>query len=172
MTSPEFRFAIAADVPGIRALIERCYRGDEARRGWSSEADLLRGPRTSEAEIAELIRDSDRRFLLAEVGGRLVGCALIEKRGNEAYFGMLSIEPALQGGGFGKAMIAAIEAAAGALWRSTAMTMVVINLREPLIAWYERRGYRLTGRTHPFPFGESTGETRSDFHLTELRKPL
>jgi hypothetical protein len=27
-------------------------------------------------------------------------------------------------------------------------------VRDALIAWYERRGYRLTGETQPFPYGD------------------
>jgi hypothetical protein len=34
------------------------------------------------------------------------------------------------------------------------MHMTVITAREDLIAWYERRGYRRTGRTSPFPYGD------------------
>ena len=32
--------------------------------------------------------------------------------------------------------------------------MTVVNVRDKLIAWYERRGYRLTGETKPFPYGD------------------
>lgn len=32
--------------------------------------------------------------------------------------------------------------------------MTVISVREDLIAWYERRGYRRTGRMSPFPYGD------------------
>ena len=46
------------------------------------------------------------------------------------------------------------------------------NVRTALIAWYERRGYRLTGATLPFPFTETSGETTRDFHLAEMRKSL
>jgi hypothetical protein len=34
------------------------------------------------------------------------------------------------------------------------MRMRVINVRDTLIAWYERRGYALTGETEPFPYGD------------------
>ena len=47
-----------------------------------------------------------------------------------------------------------------------------VSTRAELIAWYERRGYRLTGATLPFPFTETSGETTRDFHLVEMRKTL
>ena len=34
------------------------------------------------------------------------------------------------------------------------MEMTVIRQRAELIAWYERRGYRLTGETRPFPIDD------------------
>lgn len=35
--------ATKADLPDLHALIERAYRGETARGGWSHEADLLTG---------------------------------------------------------------------------------------------------------------------------------
>jgi len=41
--------------------------------------------------------------------------------------------------------------------------MTVVNIRDTLIAWYQRRGYVLTGETRPFPYGDSRfGEPRRD----------
>jgi hypothetical protein len=50
--------------------------------------------------------------------------------------------------------------------------MTVINLREKLIEWYQRRGYALTGHRLPFPFTEHSGETTRDFDLVEMKKAL
>jgi GNAT superfamily N-acetyltransferase len=172
MIALTYRYGTVQDVPAIRTLIERCYRGDEIAKDWASEAAFLKGPRTSEAQIAELVANSKCHFLLAEDGKLLVGCALLERRGDDAYFGMFSVEPLRQEGGIGKAFLAQAEAAVRKLWHSTSMTMVVISIREALIDWYGRRGYSRTGATLPFPFSGTTGETRRDFHLVELRKEL
>ena len=170
MTEPYYRYATSDDVEKVAALIERAYRGPEAAAGWANEAHLLTGPRTTEAEIATLIADRDSRFVLAEIREVLVGCALIQKDGDEAYFGMFSIEPSHQIAGLGKALLAKSEKAARDLWASKAMSMVVINLREELIAWYERRGYLQTGHREDFPFSPTAGELRRDFDLIELKK--
>jgi ribosomal protein S18 acetylase RimI-like enzyme len=167
-----YRYADAQDVPAVRRLIEQAYRGAEARKGWSSESDLLLGPRTSEAEIARLVALPDTRFVLMEEGDRLAGCALIEKRGENGYFGMFAIDPNRQQGGLGKALLDRLEAAVQELWGVGAMTLTVISLRSELIAFYERRGYRLTGQHIPFPFSETSGETRRDFDLIEMQKLL
>ena len=34
------------------------------------------------------------------------------------------------------------------------MRMTVIDIRDELIAFYERRGYARTGRKKPFPYGD------------------
>jgi hypothetical protein len=54
------------------------------------------------------------------------------------------------------------------------MRMTVISVRDTLIAWYERRGYRLTGQTEPFPYGdERFGKPqRDDLHFVIMEKAL
>jgi GNAT superfamily N-acetyltransferase len=91
---------------------------------------------------------------------------------NAAYFGMFAIDPAIHGGGLGKQIIAEAERRVQDLWGANQIVMTVINLRTALIEWYERRGYRLTGATLPFPFSDTSGETTRDFHLVEMRKDL
>ncbi|HHY49726.1 MAG TPA: GNAT family N-acetyltransferase [Alphaproteobacteria bacterium] len=172
MIAPSYRYARPDDAASLHDLIERCYRGDEIAKEWASESAILKGPRTSRAEIAALLADPACRFLVAEDQGRIVGCALLERRGADAYFGMFSIEPRVQEVGLGKSVLARAEQEVRELWGARAMTLVVISLREALIAWYERRGYARTGAIYPFPFGPTTGEVRRDFHLVELRKLL
>jgi hypothetical protein len=52
--------------------------------------------------------------------------------------------------------------------------MTVIAQRVELIAWYQRRGYELTGQTRPFPYdNERAGlPRRDDLHFTVLEKSL
>jgi ribosomal protein S18 acetylase RimI-like enzyme len=67
------------------------------------------------------------------------------------YFGMFSVRPDLQGGGIGKAVLVEAERIVRDEWRLPALRMTVIDVREELIAWYQRRGYRRTGIRKPFP---------------------
>jgi len=176
MPDTHFRYATAHDAAQVTELIERAYRGPDAAKGWTTEAHLLTGPRTTEAEIAGLIADHDSRFVLAErldpIEKRdvLLACALAQKDGAEAYFGMFAVDPGQQASGVGKTVLEKCERAVRDLWAAKAMTMVVINLRGELIEWYERRGYLRTGKTEPFPFHAASGAVRGDFHLIELRK--
>jgi ribosomal protein S18 acetylase RimI-like enzyme len=183
MTDLSFRYAVEADVPPLVALIERAYRSPETAGSWVSEAHLLKGPRTSNAEISDLIAQPDSRFLIAARNGRIAGCCLIQRLGTtectagdigkgSAYFGMFAIDPAIHSTGLGKQILAEAERRVRDLWGASAMVMTVINVRDQLIEYYKRRGYRLTGAAMPFPFTETSGEVTRDFHLVEMKKEL
>jgi len=154
-TATTFRLATSADVAAIVALVESAYRGDVSRKGWTTEADLLDGQRTDPAGVAELIAKPGSCMLLAERDGALLACANLEKRGDAGYFGMFSVRPDLQGAGIGRAVLAEAERVAHEDWHCREMHMTVISVREELIAWYERRGYRRTGIHSPFPYGDA-----------------
>ncbi|MFF0156764.1 GNAT family N-acetyltransferase [Streptomyces sp. NPDC005263] len=149
-----FREATDADVDDLVALIESAYRGDSSRTGWTTEADILQGQRTDPQGVLDVIKAADSRLLTVEREGRIVACCQLEHRGDHAYFGMFAVSPAAQGGGLGKVIIAEAERQAREAWGATEMHMTVISVRDDLIAWYERRGYRRTGRMTPFPYGD------------------
>lgn len=168
-----FRLAAAEDVPAVAALIERGYRQPDPATAWTDESALLSGPRSNPTTVARMQSDERFRFVLAEDAGVLVGSALIERTGDgEAHFGMFAIEPARQGGGVGRQLLAESERMAAALWSTRRMSMHVISVRTELIDWYVRRGYARTGESHPFPFAEVVGALRTDFDLVELAKVL
>lgn len=153
-TPVAFRTATAADVPFIVALVESAYRGDSGRRGWTTESELLDGRRTDVDAVAALVDRPHSCILLAEREGRLLASAHVERQGESGYFGMFAVDPSLQGGGLGKAMLAEAERLAREQWHCRAMRMTVIEQRPELIAWYQRRGYRRTGEYQPFPYGD------------------
>lgn len=156
-TAPDrltFRDAAEADVPALVALIESAYRGDASRGGWTTEADILDGQRTDAEAVRAVIDAVGSRLLVVEREGRLVACCQLENRGDAAYFGMFAVSPGQQGTGLGKQIIAEAESRVREDWGAIEMHMTVITARNDLIAWYERRGYRRTGRMTPFPYGD------------------
>jgi len=146
-----FRDAVEADIPALVALVTSAYRGDASRAGWTTEADLLDGNRIDPEVLRGDIVRHDSRVLLAERDGILLGCAHLSIEDGAGYFGMFSIRPDLQGAGIGKLLLAEAERLAREEWKLPAMRMTVIDVREELIAFYERRGYRRTGIKKPFP---------------------
>jgi len=141
-----------ADLPSLYPVIERAYRGDSARLGWTHEADLLDGDRTSLTILEAVVDDPDQRLLIAWRDGTPLGCVTIMDRGDGlAYLGQLCVEPVLQAGGLGKRLIAAAEDTAIAEFDAERVEMTVIEGRAELIAFYARRGYAATGERRDFP---------------------
>jgi GNAT superfamily N-acetyltransferase len=152
MRDTVFRTATEADIGPLRALVERAYRGDSARQGWTHEADLLDDERTSDAVLARTIADPASQIILALGDDAPVGTVTVSHLGGpRAYLGMLCVDPALQAAGLGRALIAAAEQVARDRFGAQVMEMTVIDRRPELIAWYERCGYRNSGETRPFP---------------------
>ncbi|MEU8773839.1 GNAT family N-acetyltransferase [Streptomyces sp. NPDC048606] len=149
-----YRSAVEADVPALVALVESAYRGDASRAGWTTEADLLDGQRTDAQGVGEIVRDADSLLLVVERAGELVACCHTAHRGDHVYFGMFAVRPGLQGAGLGKEILAEAERRARETWDAKEMRMTVVNVREELIAYYVRRGYRRTGELSPFPYGD------------------
>lgn len=170
----QFRAATAGDIPAVVALVTSAYRGDASRAGWTTEADLLDGQRVDPEGVLADIERPDSRVLLAEQGGRLLACAHVEKQGDAGYFGMFAVQPGLQGGGVGKRVLDEAERIAREEWQCTDMRMTVIDVRDELIAWYERRGYRRTGEYRPFPYGDERFgiPRRDDLRFEWLAKRL
>ena len=154
MESLRFRDAAPADVPALVELVTSAYRGAASRQGWTTEADLLDGNRIDPDVLMHDIGRPHSRVLLAERDDRLLACAHVSDEDDAGYFGMFSVRPGLQGAGVGKALLAEAERVVRDEWHLPAMRMTVLDLRDELIAFYERRGYRRTGIKKPFPYGD------------------
>jgi GNAT superfamily N-acetyltransferase len=149
------RRASLRDLAMLHDLVHRAYRGDAARGGWTHEADLLDGQRTDADALSAMLMDDTQRVLVAGAADRLAGCVQVsDQGGGTAYLGMLSVDPDVQAGGLGRALIAAAEQEARSAFAATRMEMTVIKQRAELIAYYERRGYKLSGEERPFPLDD------------------
>ena len=174
MSALDFRLAGEADVDAIVTLVEGSYRGDASRAGWTTEADLLDGMRIDAQGVRGDLQRKGSVVLLGERDGQLLACANVCKEDGAGYFGMFSVVPGLQGGGFGKQMLAEAERIAREEWQVPVMRMTVIDVRDELIAFYERRGYQRTGIHKPFPYGDERFgiPKRDDLRFEVLEKDL
>ncbi len=163
------------DLPAIAAIMNAAFRGALAEQSWSFETSYITGNRTSEALLREEIAGGVQ-FLLAKEDGSaaLQGCVSLQaSTPGKWYLGSLTVDPALQNTGFGRKLLCSAEEYAverGAL----VMEMTVVNVRNALISWYERRGYHRTGATRPFPYGDNRfgTPTRKDLEFIVLEKHL
>ena len=175
-----FRDAGIEDIPALVALVTSAYRGEASRAGWTTEADFLDGNRIDPDVLREDIGRPRSRVVVAEpaagtdAAGEMLACAHVADVHGAGYFGMFAVRPGLQRAGVGNDVLVECERIARDDWGLPAMRMTVIDLREELIAWYERRGYRRTGTFKPFPYGDPRFgiPKRDDLRFEVLEKPL
>jgi ribosomal protein S18 acetylase RimI-like enzyme len=155
--------ATQADIGDIVSLVNSAYRGERVQAGWTNEIGLLAGHRTDPGMVAEVLATGS-------------GTILLMRDQDEAatwHLAMLTVDPRRQAGGLGRALLSKAEDYVR-LQGAARVRMTVIWLRDSLIAWYERRGYRRTGLIEPFPYGdERVGvPLRNDLHFVVLEKAL
>lgn len=166
--------AAERDLTEVAALMNRAYRGENA--GWTTEAALIGGSRTDEAMLGEdIARSPDAALLIwRDAEDRLIGCVWVEpESGGSWYLGSLTVAPSRQNAGLGRRLLAAAEnwiAQRG----GRQVEMTVVSVRDTLIDWYGRRGYRPTGTTKPFPYGDHRYGVpkRDDLQFIVMRKRL
>lgn len=164
--------ATIQDAPALVRLINSAYRGEVSTKGWTSEAHIIGGEvRILQPQLEELLQKPGVAFLKAtNEQGKSEGCVFLEKRGEQLYLGMLSVDPNLQAKGTGKQLMLAAEEYARKQ-ECGSIYMRVINLRGELIDWYVRRGYYDTGRTEQYE-APSYEQVRQPFHFVILQKDL
>lgn len=201
MANMFFRKATPLDVPALLPLIISAYRGDSSRKGWTSEADFLDDERIDEAGLLAKLNHPDGQILMAflsDAGAdanttttttttsapKLLACCEIlrqdpapsETTAPMAYFGLFAVEPRLQNGGVGRRVLEEAERVAREEIGARVMELTTLWMRTELIAWYERRGFKLIeGETKPFPYEDLVNPksvTRRDLYFVVLRKSL
>jgi ribosomal protein S18 acetylase RimI-like enzyme len=155
--------ATTKDISELNTLINSAYRGESSKKGWTTEANLLEGVRTTELELNETILNTKNTILKFTKNNQIVGCVLLIEKELQLYLGMLTVSPNLQNSGIGKKLLQQAEIHASKLGLPK-IVMTVISVREELISWYKRNGYLDTGIREPFPV--------SDVHISISEQPL
>lgn len=169
--------AVEADYPAIVDLANLAFRGSGANASWNTEAIFIEGQRLDESLLKEELDAKPEARLLTyrdEPDGSLLGTVLLEERKDGVwYLGLLTIRPDLQKRQLGRGLLSAAEDFAKERG-GRRVRMTVVNVRDSLIAWYERRGYLLTGETQPFPYGDERfgRPLQDDLHFVVLEKDI
>jgi ribosomal protein S18 acetylase RimI-like enzyme len=163
------------DLDQVVDLVNQAYRASSSG-GWTTEAGLIEGPRVDRQSLAQTIEAGTTIILVArdQTSRQVQGCVAVQPIGNaEWYLSMLAVNPAVQTSGLGKAIMAAAETFV--IERGArSMKISVIEIRDTLITWYERRGYQRTGEVEPFPYNDPRVGVplRDGLTLVALRKQL
>lgn len=152
----KFTFAEEKQSQEITSLVNSVYRGENSKKGWTTEADILGGIRISAEKVRDIISSKNNVILLASLDDKIIGSVHLEKKGNICWLGMLSVDVDFQTYGLGKMMIEKSEEFAKETFNSSEMKMKVIGVRSELIEYYKRRGYLLTGERENFLTAEDT----------------
>ncbi|HSD08081.1 GNAT family N-acetyltransferase [Flavobacterium sp.] len=164
--------ATKEDAPALEKLINSAYRGESSKLGWTTESNLLEGKRITEEELLELFNNKQNTILKFTENDAILGCVLLENKGDKLYLGMLSVSPKLQNSGIGKKLLKEAEIHALSLGLSK-IVMTVITLRDKLIAWYNRYGYVDTGVREPFQLNDhDTIISEEPFEFIVLEKKI
>jgi ribosomal protein S18 acetylase RimI-like enzyme len=107
--------------------------------------------------VADLLGSGSDVLLLHE-GQQLVACVHVQGDETHATIGMLAIDPSRQRSGLGKFMLAHAESHAFDVFHAEKIHLWVLASRPELLAFYERRGYQLTGDTAPYPEDADVGQ--------------
>lgn len=165
------------DFPAIINLVNAAYRGRGQVASWNIETGIIEGTRLTDSLLREdLATKPDAHFLVTRdpANGTIMGTVWLEPvEGRTWYLGLFTIDPGLQKLHLGSALLSAAED----FVRSRGGNVIrigVLNARDALIAWYERRGYARTGETEPYPYDDHRFGTplRDDLNFVILEKQL
>jgi N-acetylglutamate synthase-like GNAT family acetyltransferase len=174
LTKLNFPAASTEQSEEITALVNSVYRGDNSRKGWTTEADFLDGIRITEEKVAEIVSAENNVIILAVLDSKIIGCVHLEKKGDYCWLGLLSVDVNCQTYGIGRMLIQTCETFAREKFACNEMKMKVVGIRTELIEYYKRRGYQLTGEREDFKASRDTfGEPKTrKLYFEVLRKRL
>lgn len=166
------RKATLKNIPELVMLVNSAYRGEGSKKGWTTEADLLDGIRTDAESIEQMINKKNGVILQSfNNNDVLQGCVYLEKQKDKMYLGMLTVSPPEQTKGIGKQLLIVAENYANEQ-KCLLVEMTVISVRKELIAWYQKHGYKNTGKTKPFPNDAKFGIPKQPLEFIIMQKEI
>jgi N-acetylglutamate synthase-like GNAT family acetyltransferase len=157
-TMTDLRFATESELAALMELINRAF---------TVEKFFKKNDRLTPESTREYFRRG--RFLVSGPQGEVHGCVFVELKGERAYLGLLSVDPARQKSGLGTLLVNAAEEYARELG-ARHMDLTIVNVREELPGYYGRMGYTVSG-TEPIP-PEVIGPVTMPCHFVVMTKAL
>lgn len=159
LPDPALRIRLGSDddVAALTRLINAAFVVEQV---------VFEGDRVDELGVRAYM--SGGTFLVGADADGLAGCVYVETQHGRSYLGLLSVQPARQGTGIGRRLVAAAENLARESG-ARVMDLRVISARgEQLLPFYQRLGYAFV-RTEAFP---PDFPTKAPSHYILMSKPL
>ena len=146
----------------------------QSERSWTTEKAFVDGIRiTNEQLSGDLSRSNFKLFVGENEQGVLVACIGLSFDHNSVEIGTFAIDSLVQNLGYGKQMLNYVEAyVAQSCSEVRDLIMYVLDVRSELIAYYQRRGYQITGHTEPYPVNANVGQPLVPIQLIEMKKTI
>lgn len=170
MSTLLFREALAKDAEDVLNIVNQAYRTEG---GWTTESHLIVGDRLVEEDYLASLTEENRLILLAQEDDRVVGCIEIKIDGTHAHLGMLAVLPDQQNQGIASQLLAKAETLAKQTYQATEAVMLVLDVREELLQYYYRKGYKRADEYVPFPVHLNVGKPiNQNLMFEKIVKPL
>ena len=171
--SLNIRTAKIDDVEQLVKLINLAYRA-QSDRSWTTEKAFVDGTRITNEQLSRDLNQSNFELLVGEnEHGSLVGCIGLTFDSSSVEIGTFAIDPTIQNLGYGREMLNYVETCITQNYSSVRrLIMYVLNVRTELMAYYQRRGYQITGRTESYPIDADVGQPLVPIQLIEMEKVI
>ncbi|WP_434057132.1 GNAT family N-acetyltransferase [Acinetobacter silvestris] len=139
------------------------------------------GDRIQQQQLEDLIKQQNNQLLIAEIQSKdkktIIACIGLTYLNLEFEIGTFCIAPHWQNQGIGKHVLAYAESYSQAYVKQQQAelnyyVMWVLNVRNELIEYYERRGYVQTGEIEAYPVDANVGQPIVDLHLIKMKKSV
>lgn len=176
--SLNFRPATMQDLHALVALINRAYRPETGQEGWTHESGWISQQRTDFKQLQDLLQDPAHYLVVAyhtlpeSQNRQIIGCVLLSWQPPVVHIGLLTVDPSYQAQHIGRQLLDYAEQLGDKLFQPEQFEMSVVHTRQELIAYYERRGYQLTGQSKPYPADLNVGQPKVPLHLVIMQKTL
>ena len=167
--SLNIRNAKIDDVAQLVELINLAYRA-QSERSWTTEKAFVDGTRITNEQLSEDLNRSNFKLFVGEnEQGLLVACIGLSLDHNSVEIGTFAIDSSVQNLGYGKQMLNYVAQSCSEV---RDLIMYVLDVRSELIAYYQRRGYQITGHTEPYPVNANVGQPLVPIQLIEMKKTI
>ena len=142
----------------------------QSERSWTTEKAFVDGTRITNKQLSEdLSRSNFKLFVGENEQGLLVACIGLSFNHNSVEIGTFAIDSSVQNLGYGKQMLNYVAQSCSEV---RDLIMYVLDVRSELIAYYQRRGYQITGHTAPYPVNANVGQPLVPIQLIEMKKAI